>query len=189
MIKRLQQQDDHKLVASVLAGDNRAFRVLAERHHGIIQAVVRGVLGDDPEVDDTVQKVIIRMFRGLSRFRGDAKFTSWVYRIAHNEAVSVGGRRTLPSVPLESIADPGHQDDNPEATYWQEVADRRLTEAMTQLDRKYRIVLELRYMGDRSYSEISELMELPMGTVKTNLYRAKAELKSLLERQRLRATG
>lgn len=189
MIRNLQKQDDHQLVNKTLKGDNIAFQVLIERHHSVIYAVVRGVLGDHPEMDETVQNVIIRIYRGLSNFRGEALFSSWVFRIARNEAVSIVGRKQVPHVPLESIEEPGHRSGDPELAYWQHVEDRKLEQAMSGLDEKYRIILELRYMGDRSYLEIAEIVNLPLGTVKTLLFRAKAELKTLLERQNLRATG
>ena len=189
MIHTREKQDDLWLVTNTLAGDNLAFQVLIERHHGVIFAVVRGVLGDHPDLDETVQNVIIRIYGGLSRFRGDAKFSSWAYRVARNEAVSSVSRRQLPHVPLESIEEPGHRYGDPEAAYWRGVEDRQLEQVMSGLEENYRIILELRYMGERSYLEIAEIMDLPLGTVKTTLFRAKAQLKSLWERRILKATG
>ncbi len=189
MIKKLYTHEDPVLIKAVLGGNNQAFRVLAERYHGLIYSAVRGILGDHQEVDETVQNAIIKIYRGLSRFRGDAKFSSWVYRIARNESLTTLSKQRTNQVSLSCIADLGHRQDDAEAAYWQQVTDRNLEAAMAGISEKHRMVLELRYMGEKSYLEIADILELPIGTVKTMIHRAKAELRTELERRQLKATG
>jgi len=183
---RMQHQDDLWLIQRTLAGSDRAFRVLIERHQRLVVAVVRGVVGDHADFDDVVQGTIIRIHRGLPRFRAEARFTSWIYRIARNEALDWTGRHRTETVPLESISEPGHTQQDPETAHWHDLTSRRLNGLMAELDEKQRVVLELRYLGDRSYEEIATIMELPMGTVKNTLFRAKATLKKKVLASRMR---
>ena len=83
------QPHDSELVARTLRGDGRAFRELIERHHAMAYAAVRAVLGDRDEVQDVMQVVYLKAYQGLASFRGDARFSTWLYKIARREALEV----------------------------------------------------------------------------------------------------
>ena len=174
---------DHDLVAKALQGNQKAFKRLVERCHGTVYAVVRGVLGNRDDVDDVVQNVYIKVYRGLAGFRGDSKLSTWVYQIARNEAINATRRRTPGVKPLEDFDLRASDGANPEAEYDRRELGERINRAMGDLDENYRMALELRYMGERSYEEIAELMDLPIGTVKTYIYRGKAQLKKVMSRK------
>ncbi|MFQ5512650.1 MAG: RNA polymerase sigma factor [Candidatus Krumholzibacteriia bacterium] len=174
------EENDAKLVAKSLRGNEKAFRALVERHQPMVYAAVRGVVGARDDVDDVVQDVFIKVYRALDRFRADAKFSSWVYRIARNEAIDAY-RRTRhggPSVEELDVAAPAAA--RPDEQFKREEHRQYLEIYVSRLDEDYRMVLELRYMGERSYADISELTGLPLGTVKSYLYRAKAELRRMM---------
>jgi RNA polymerase sigma-70 factor (ECF subfamily) len=177
-------ETDHELVAKSLQGNEKAFRELIERHHPTVFASVRGVLGDRDEVEDVVQMVYIKVYRGLAKFRGDAKLSTWIYQIARNEAINVVKKRRLETTPIEDVTVAAPEREGPEASVHQSDAGDHLEIAMQGLDENQRMALELRYMGERSYDEIAEMMGVPLGTVKTYIHRGKAELKKVMERRR-----
>jgi RNA polymerase sigma-70 factor (ECF subfamily) len=176
-------ETDARLIAKTLEGSEKAFRRLVDRHHSLVYSVVRGVLGDRDDVDDVVQEVLVKMYRGLRTFRGDARLDTWLYRIARNEALNAVRRVQPPSQPVEEtvIASPGR--DRPDEQYQRRETQRQLEGYLSQLDEDYRIVLELRYLGEKTYAEVGEAMELPIGTVKSYIYRAKAELKRIMTKR------
>lgn len=173
---------DAELIEASLQGSERAFRQLVERHHALAHASVRSVLGDRDEAEDVVQEVFIKVYRALPTFRTDARFSTWLYRIARNEAITLVRKRSMsgPSIEDTVIAAPAAQ--RPDEQYRAEAERMEMGRHLAQLEDKYRTVLELRYLGERSYEEIAEAMELPIGTVKSYIHRAKAELKRIMIR-------
>ena len=145
-------------------------------------SIVRAVLGDREDVDDVVQEAFIKAYRGLGGFRGDAKFSTWLYRIARNEAINASKRRTFETRPIDDVVLEAPSGSRPDESYARRAEQVDLDRHLAQLDEKYRTALELRYMGDKSYAEISETMDLPVGTVKTYIHRAKIELKRRMTR-------
>ena len=121
------------------------------------------------------------MYRNLSSYRGDSRFSTWVYRIARNESINALQRSRDPLVPIEEAERLPAEGGDPEEHFARGQLARDIRGLLSRLDEQYRVVLELRYMGDKSYSEIAEIMEIPVGTVKTYIHRAKAELKKMIE--------
>jgi len=183
----LTEERDHELVAKSLQGNEKAFRTIVERYHATTYAAVRAVLGDRDDVEDVVQMVYIKVYKGLARFRGDSKLSTWIYQIARNEAISAVKKRQLDTTPIEDVTIADHSAmAATDADFQREQLRNQLEEAFTHLDDQQRMALELRYMAERSYEEISETMGIPLGTVKTYIYRGKAELKKVLGRTDLK---
>jgi RNA polymerase sigma-70 factor (ECF subfamily) len=185
--EKLPGENDRDLVAKALQGNQKAFRRIVERHHSTAYAVVRSVLGDSDEVDDVLQNVYIKMYRGLAGFRGESRLSTWIYQIARNEAINAARKRRPGGAPLEEVVLPAGEDAGPEAAYGRHELGEHVEAAMAELDESYRMVLELRYMGERSYEEIAETMGLPVGTVKTYIHRGKVQLKRHLVRRGLKS--
>jgi RNA polymerase sigma-70 factor (ECF subfamily) len=177
---------DAHLIEASLKGSERAFRQLVERHHALAYSAVRSVMGDRDDVEDVVQEVFIKVYRALATFRTDARFSTWLYRIARNEAVSTVRRKTMSGPPIEETVLESDAASRPDEQYRVEEERAVMGRCLEQLDDQYRTVLELRYLGERSYQEIAEAMELPIGTVKSYIHRAKAELKRVMLRERKR---
>lgn len=176
----MSSENDFDLVAKALHGSGKAFRALVERYTPVVYTVVRGVMGGGSDVEDTVQDTFIKIYRGLPAFRGESKLSTWIFRIARNEAINALSRKRPELRPQEELESRPTKICNPHDAY-QRKRDRELLERMiSRLAEKHRTALELRYMGERSYSEISEIMNVPIGTVKTYIHRAKAELKRLI---------
>ncbi len=175
---------DAELVARAREGSEKDFRRLVERYHPMAYAVVRGVLGDRADVEDVMQDVFIKVFRGLRGFRGDAKFSTWVFRIARNEALNAVRRIDRPSDSIEDIVIETPAETRPDEQYRRKIQREGLERCLSEIDEDYRVALEMRYMGEMSYAEISNAMGIPIGTVKTYIHRAKLELKRVMDRRR-----
>jgi RNA polymerase sigma-70 factor, ECF subfamily len=169
------------LVAQAQRGNEAAFEQLVLRHQRYVFNVAYRVLSDYDEAEDITQEAFVRAWRGLSSFRGEAKFTTWLYRIVHNLCLNrlPKLRRNLQQVePLEeALSHP--------APFLPDLFETRERVAFLhhQLDRlpeKYRLVLTLRYLQDLSYSEIADVLELSMGTVKTHIHRGRRLLRKEL---------
>jgi RNA polymerase sigma-70 factor (ECF subfamily) len=179
-VLRLKDTGERELVRKALAGDERAFRKVLESHYTLIYSVVRGVAGQRGETDDIVQEVFIKIFRALGDFRGDSRLSTWIYRIARNEALNAIDRRRPQVIPIDECEELPAPGESPEASYLQRMSRERLERLMERLDEKQRVAIELRYIGDKSYEEIAEIMGIPLGTVKTYIYRAKLSLKRMM---------
>jgi RNA polymerase sigma-70 factor (ECF subfamily) len=175
---------DRELVARALRGEGRAFRDLVGRHHAVAYAVVRAVLGPRrlDDVDDVMQVVYVKAYQGLSSFRGDAKFSTWLYQIARREALDVVSRRRLDFASIDDVEVAAPGTDAPDRATHERDTRERLGRALGELDESYRTAIELRYMAEKSYEQIAEVMGLPVGTVKTYIHRGKVELKRILSR-------
>jgi len=179
-VLRLKDTGERELVRNALAGDERAFRKILEGHYTLIYSVVRGVAGQRGETDDIVQDVFIKIFRALGDFRGDSQLSTWIYRIARNEALNAIDKRRPQVIPIEDCADLPDAGESPEGSYHRRIGRERLERFMERLDEKQRVAIELRYIGDKSYEEIADIMDIPLGTVKTYIYRAKLSLKRMM---------
>jgi RNA polymerase sigma-70 factor (ECF subfamily) len=180
----LTPQSDAKLIADALSGSEKAFRRLVERYHPTVFAVVRSVLGDRDDVEDVVQEVFIKVYRGLSKYRGDSKFSTWIYRIARNESINAVRKNVISGQPIEDTVIEAPSSTRPDEQMGRNAERARLERYLGQLDENYRTVLELRYLGERSYAEIGDTLDLPIGTVKSYIHRAKIELKRLMTRSK-----
>jgi RNA polymerase sigma-70 factor (ECF subfamily) len=184
------KEGDAELVARACEGDEAAFEQLVLRHQRYVFNLAYRVLGDYAEAEDMTQEAFVRVWRGLSGFRGQAQFTTWLYRIVHNLCLNrlPGLRRELlQTEPLEEVlADPG-----PSPTDLFDTRER-LAFLHAQLDRlpeKYRLVLTLRYLQHLSYAEVAAALDMPMGTVKTHIHRARRLLRERLRQWEEHSTG
>lgn len=174
---------DHELICKALQGNQKAFRSIVEGHHSVAYAVVRAILGDREDVEDVLQNVFVKVYRGLHRFRGDSKLSTWIYQIARNEALNAVGKNRRSLEPLDNLEISGPENKSPEAEFVNRELRGHLEDALSQLDEAQRMTIELRYMAERSYNEIADIMNIPVGTVKTNIFRGKAQLKRILKKQ------
>ncbi|HKW14981.1 MAG TPA: RNA polymerase sigma factor [Candidatus Krumholzibacteria bacterium] len=181
------QPHDSELVARALRNDERAFRDLIQRHHTMAYAAVRAVLGDRDEVQDVMQTVYLKAYQGLAGFRGDARFSTWLYQIARREALDVSSKRRLETVDVTEVEIATDARHAPDVATSERSEREWLATALGELEDTYRTAIELRYMADKSYEEIAEIMSLPVGTVKTYVHRGKAEMKKILSRPAWRA--
>jgi RNA polymerase sigma-70 factor (ECF subfamily) len=164
------------LVLRAGRGDRTAFAELVRRHQAKVRALLLRLCGDRSLADDLAQEVFMRAHRGLVGFEGRSSFGTWVYRISYNVYLNHRTRtRSFAALPEDYDVRAAAPDDALSAPR----ADLRrdLEAAIAELPERYRAVIVLYYLQEVSYPEIAEILELPLGTVKTHLHRAKRLLR------------
>jgi RNA polymerase sigma-70 factor (ECF subfamily) len=192
-------QLDLDLVRRVQAGDNAAFDLLVRKYQHRIGAVVYRFVPDHAEAQDISQEAFIRAYRALPGFRGDAQFYTWLYRIAVNTAKNhlVASKRRPPTADIaaedaEHHANGGrlHDHDTPEHQLLREEIERTVTETVAELPEELRQAITLREVDGLSYEEIAQVMQCPIGTVRSRIFRAReaidARLRPLMDKERVR---
>lgn len=176
--------DDRVLVRRVQRGDREAFAALVTRHQRYVYNLAYRLLRDPSEAEDLAQEAFLRAWRGLGNFRGEAKFTTWLYRIVtnlcYNRLNSL--RRQLLDTDVDDVDTLALSSDKDPATAV-EAAERRafLHRQIAALPEKYQLVITLFYLQEFSYQEIAQVLDLPLGTVKTHLFRARERLKRQIQ--------
>lgn len=172
---------DADLIARVLALDDRhAFSELVRRHQSPVRSFLRRLSGDHALADDLAQNVFIRAYRGLPKWRGEAKFSSWLFRIAYNvhaTEMAKRARRPIDSVDPSDLAE--RRDDAP-AVGDLTLARHDLARALAELSAVQRAAMMLTYVHGMTNEEVAEVLACPVGTVKTHIHRAKSHLREIL---------
>lgn len=181
---------DETLAFQAQEGNMEAFAALVERHKGRVYRTLYQVVGNAEDAQDLAQEVFVKLFRSLSSYRGDAAFTTWLHRLTLNlsfDWLRARKRRPL-SVPLEPPPDreearapePVSPDEGPEELALRAERRENLRKAILQLSDDYREVVLLYHFHHLSYQQIGERLGVPVRTVETRLYRARAQLRRLL---------
>ena len=186
--------DDHSLVQRARSGDERAFRTLVERYQKKVYAVALAMVKDREEAMDVVQEAFVKVHRSLDSFKADATFYTWLYRITVNVCIDVIRRRgAMRSDSVEFDERIGHDlaeanlgavssqlGSNPEKSVLQHELGQKIQEALEQIPEKHRAILLLRELDGLSYEELSQVLEIPKGTVMSRLVHARAKVQKLL---------
>ena len=179
--------DDALLVGAFQrSGDEAHFRELVERHRGPVFRLVLSILGAGHRgaAEELTQDVFVKVYRKLGQFRGDAKFSSWLYRIVYNEAIDHRrrlrfrsphvGEETLRAMPSQGI------DGDPHSSAARSRTSKAIKECLADLPDLYRSVLHSFYWLGMTVPEISDVLSAPEGTIKSYLHRGRARLGKLL---------
>ncbi|MBA2681541.1 MAG: sigma-70 family RNA polymerase sigma factor [Ktedonobacteraceae bacterium] len=179
------EQDDAQLVAASQHGDQDAFALLVQRHQRRVFNVVYRMLQDYDEASEITQEAFLAAWQGLPAFRGEARFPTWLYRIAYNCSLRQieqrkRDRALQTAIQAEQALENNDREKQTESAL--EIRDRKalLHEHLATLPAKYRIVLILRHLQEMSYEEMAEILTMPVGTIKTHLFRARNLLKERL---------
>ncbi len=176
---------DQQLVTEAIGGSQEAYRQLLERYRQPVVSLVYRIVRDLSWAEDVSQEAFLKAFRALASFQVERKFSSWLFKIAHNTAIDALRRRRIETVPLET-ADPDKPDlldclpggdlDSPASKLHSRTLGIAIAEAIANLRPEYRSAVELRFIQGLPYEEIADIMQLPLGTVKTHLHRARKAL-------------
>lgn len=173
---------DLELVRRVQGGDKRAFDALFLRHQHKIAGLISRYVRDREDVADLVQEVFIKAYRALPRFRGDSAFYTWVFRIAINTSKNyVASRGRRPAEANIDIEDAEHLDggdllrdaDDPESEMSRDQLAQVISAALSALPEDLRSAVTLREFDGLSYEQIAEIMDCPVGTVRSRIFRAR----------------
>ena len=185
---------DSALAQEAAEGRESAFRELLERYERPVFALVYRMVRERDLAEDLAQDAFIRAFRGIGTYKPEYKFSSWIFKIAHNVTIDHLRRRHLDTISLEGsryartdeerersrpvVASKG---ESPAEHVENQELRGEIEEAIGKLRPHYRTVILLRHVEGRSYQDIAEITELPLGTVKTYIHRARVELRELLQ--------
>lgn len=164
-------------------GDARAFDTLVRRHRESVFRLALSVLGPGGEAEEVAQEAFLRAHRSLRAFRREAKFASWLYRIAFNLALNVKARarHRTPHVPYDALDETLASSGDPGDAVDGIGREQMLSECLSRLPEVYQAAVRLHYGMDHSVAEVAELLGAPVNTVKSYLYRARLLLRALLE--------
>lgn len=186
--------EDRDLVAKAQSGDSDAFNALLLRHQDTIFNAVLRLVGEHHRALDVAQEVFLRAFRALPAFKGDSAFSTWLYRIALNLCSTERAKRRRPlearmmSLDAPTADGEGRRTDLEPADRGSEPGDdamrseihARVHDAIDALDEEFRSVVVLRDLCDMSYEEMAEVLDCPIGTIRSRLHRARLKLEESL---------
>lgn len=168
-------RQDHDLIHRALGGDQRAFEALYRTYRPRVYAAILRRVSDRDEADDLAQMIFMRAFQALKGFRGDAAFSTWLTQIALNVCAShLRAQQTRKALQASDEIHSRHE--NPEETLRKSRTHEIVVRGIRALPPRYREAMWLRHVQDRSYTEITRTLRVPVGTVKTWLCRARRQL-------------
>ena len=178
----MNKDTDQQLVDRVLKGDKQAFNLLVLRYQHRVSALIARFVKDPQEVEDVSQEAFIKAYRALSLFRGDSAFYTWLYRIAVNTAKNhlVAKGRRPPTVDMDvdesesnDLAMPLRELESPEDSLATENLKQAIADAIEELPEELKTAFTLREFSGLSYEDITEVMNCPVGTVRSRIFRAR----------------
>jgi len=180
-------EPEQHLIQRAQKGDHEAFAALVSEHQRYVYNLALRVLKNEEEALDLAQETFVRAWTALPNFRGQSQFRTWLYRIVTNLCYNrlPNLRRSLNELGDDVIAELPETDltlANPARRLESRELQSYLHKAIDELDENYRLLISLRYQNELSYEEIATTLNLPLGTVKTGLFRAKEQLRRTLER-------
>ena len=184
--------EDQALIAAALKGSAYAWEKLVKRYESKIYNHGLRLTGNSSDAMDLMQEVFLGVYRNLHRFRGDAKFSSWIFRIAHNKAVDMNRRkRLMTSPPRFSTEDegdefekfPGKTDLEPENRLGNTKQNARVLKMLSELSSDQRSIVELKIFQSLTFDEIAGLQDISANTAKTRFYSGLKKLKVVSEEQ------
>ncbi len=186
--------DDRVLAAQAAKGRERAFRELLRRFERPVFSLIYRMVRDRELAEDLSQETFIRAFNAIGNYNPAYKFSSWIFKIAHNLTIDHIRRKRVPTISIEGSPDavtPDEQartqvvlkstEESPDSHVENVELGSQLEAAIGTLRPEYRTATLLRHVEGYSYKEIAEIMGIPLGTVKTYIHRARHELMEILE--------
>ena len=180
--------DDQRLITECLQGRTAAFGELVRRYQDRLYNTVYRLVGGAEDAQDVVQDAFLNAYQSLDSFKGDSLFFTWLYRIAFNTAINLRrkqrvalsidagreGRGGAEPLDTSEFSQPGHALERGEQ-------ERRIQEALNRLSPEHRAVLILKDMEGQKYETMAEVLQVPVGTIRSRLHRARIELRELLQ--------
>jgi RNA polymerase sigma factor (sigma-70 family) len=174
--------EDSQLIQEALAGNDLAYKKLMRKYHDAIFSFIFRMIRNREQVEDLTQEAFIKAFGSLGKFNEEYAFSTWLYKIATNNCIDYIRKRKLQVYSIDKPIDSKDSDipfELPDESYEADqdiISDQRavlLNQAIAKLPEKYRKVIQLRHVEERSYEEIAEKLKLPIGTVKAHIFRAR----------------
>ncbi len=184
------QEADRILIKEALEGNQRAYDELIKKYRGSVYNLVYRMIENRQEAEDIVQETFIKAFNALITFNEEFAFSTWLFKIATNNCIDTLRKRKLQTYSLDTPVqtkdgevsrDFADERYSPEQSTISSESTSIILDSVESLPKKYQLVINMRHKEDRSYEEISELLEIPIGTVKARIFRAREILKRKLK--------
>jgi RNA polymerase sigma-70 factor (ECF subfamily) len=184
--------EDSRMIQEALKGDDRAYKNLMNKYHDAIYNFIYRMVHDREQVEDLTQEAFIKAFSSLKSFNEEFAFSTWLYKIATNNSIDYIRKKKLQMYSIDKPIESKDSDfvfELPDESYEADkdlISNQRavlLRQAIDDLPEKYRRVIALRHVEERSYEEIAEILKLPIGTVKAHIFRARELLYKQLRHQ------
>jgi RNA polymerase sigma-70 factor, ECF subfamily len=186
----MESLSDHEIISRVLGGNTRSFADLIERHKDKAMTLAMRMLRNREEAEEAVQDAFVRAFNALGQFEKRSTFSTWLYRILFNVCSTILSKRGEPAQSISSDKDGGEGEDEipdsseiPDSIVEGEEFRRHVLEALSELPPLYSGIATMFYLDDLSYEEIVTITQLPLGTMKARLFRARAMLRDAIVRR------
>ena len=183
------QDEESVKIAEALAGDQKAYEFLVSKHRAAIFHIINRIVRNEDAANDLVQETFMKAFSSLPSYRSEYRFSTWLYKIAANSSIDFLRKRRIQALSLDrpmetedgqveiEVADYSF---HPEKDLERKEKRFTIEEAIDSLPVKYREVIIYRHKDDKSYEEIADLLNIPVGTVKARIFRARELLKKKL---------
>ncbi len=179
----MSEQDDEVLVQRCLGGDRGAFEVLVEKYQGPLFNMALRMTQKYADAEDITQSAFLKAYENLSSFKPGRKFFSWLYRIAVNETLNfLRGRRHQEPLTEETPA----EDAEGSREIARDEASAQIQEALMELSVEYRTVVVLKHLQELPYADISQILDIPVKTVKSRLFTARMQMREILVQKGVR---
>ena len=184
------QNEESAIIAKALAGDQKAYTALVEKHRASVFHVINRIVHNDEIARDLVQETFMKAFSSLASYRSEFRFSTWLYKIAANSSIDHLRKKRIKALSLDRPIDTGDgvmeievpdNSFNPELALVRKQQRFSIEEAINSLPPKYCEVIVYRHKDDKSYEEIADLLGIPVGTVKARIFRARELLKRKLK--------
>lgn len=177
------QQHDYQVIERILAGNTRDFEILVNRHKDLAFTIAYRLLSNREDAEEAVQDAFIKAFRSLSGFRKDSSFSTWLFRIVYNTAISM---KRLKKPIFQNIDDVPSVNQSPDVPKYdfEAIAERNqlLEKAMQRIPEEDRVLITLYYLNESGVDEIHTITGLSKSNVKVKLFRARKKLQELVSR-------
>lgn len=195
MLQEDKKNLDVYLVKCILAGDDEAFARLVDSYKNPVYHFIYRKIPVKGDVEDLAQEVFLKVYKSLHKYDQKRSFSAWLFTIANNHCIDYLRKRRLQAVSLDVPLFPASDGKDvkleipdeefaPEAVYQRTAEQEELLEAIDSLPEEYSLIIKLRHLKGYSYEEIGQLLNIPLGTIKSRIYRARHELKKLLHREK-----
>ncbi len=180
----MNHQSDQYYINQVLEGDTNAFSILVERHQGLVYTVVYRMIKNKEQAEEVAQDTFVKAYTSLSRYRGDAKFSTWLYTIAYRKSLDAikSAKRMMTSELIEEISE-GDIELVTDALMYLQAQERKkiIADSIMKLPEDEAAIVTLYYFEEKSIKEIVEIVDLTADNVKIKLYRSRKKLYSILK--------
>jgi RNA polymerase sigma-70 factor (ECF subfamily) len=186
-------QTNATLIQKALGGNQQAYREIVNRFHDKIFGLILRMVKNRAEAEDLTQETFIKAFNSLDTFNSEYAFSTWLYKIAVNNCIDHFRKKRLKTFPIDNpinVRDneiqrefPDRDEPQPDRRIISKERNLLIEQAIDHLPEKYRKAILLRHRQDKSYEEIAEELDLPLGTVKVRIFRAREMLKKALKEQ------